>query len=92
MTQDRTSHLMITSQTRNHSDTEPTLKDPQSNSLLTLKYNLYFQMTEQSYPSLFTVTIGFTVCNSDCKPVSGEKLTQAISAIQGPFPNFLEQS
>ena len=29
------------------------------NSLLTFKCELLFQMTEQSYPSLFTLTIGF---------------------------------
>ena len=42
-------------------------------------------MTKQSYPCLFILTIRFIVCSFDCKPVSSEKLVQAISAIQGPF-------
>ena len=41
-----------------------------SYSLLTFKCELLLQMTKQSYPSLFTLTIGFIVCNSDCKPMS----------------------
>ena len=50
MTRNRTSHLLITSQTRNHQAAEPTMKNSRSNSLLTLKCELLFEMTEQSYP------------------------------------------
>ena len=78
---------MITSQIRNHSATKPTMENSRSNSLLTLKCEQLFQMTKQ----LFTLTIGFIPIsikrlfrNFDCKPVSSEKLAQAISAIQGP--------
>ena len=50
-------------------------------------------MTEQSYLSFFTLTIGFIpisikilFCNLDHKPMSlVKKLPQAISAVQGPF-------
>ena len=48
-------------------------------------------MTEQSYPCLFTLTIGFIsierlLCNFDYKPMSlVKKLAQAITAFQGPF-------
>ena len=52
------------------------MKYSQSNSLLTLKCELLFQMAEQSYPSLFTLTIGFIpisterlFCDFDYKPV-----------------------
>ena len=34
-------------------------ENSRSNSLLTLKSELLFQMTEQSYPRLLTLTIGF---------------------------------
>ena len=54
------------------------------NSLLTLKCELLFQMTEQSCLSLFTLTISFIpvsikrlLCDSDY--VSSEKLAQAIT-------------
>ena len=53
------------------------MKNSQFNSLLTLKCELLFQMTEQSYPSLFTLTIGFIpisikrlLSNFDYKPMS----------------------
>ena len=48
-----------------------------SNSLLTFECELLFQMTEQSYSSLFTLTIGFIqmsikrlLCDFDHKPMS----------------------
>ena len=48
------------------------MKNFQSDSLLTFKCELLFQMTEQSYPSLFTMTIRFIqiaiktlLCNFD---------------------------
>ena len=87
---------MITSQTRNHQATEPTMKNSRFNTLLALKCKLLFQMTEQSYPSLFTLTIGFIpisikrlLCNLDYKPVSSEKLALAVCAVQGPFRKSL---
>ena len=53
------------------------MKDSQSDSLLTLKCELLFQMIEQSCPSLLnTLTIGFIpisskrlLCNIDYKPM-----------------------
>ena len=49
-------------------------------------------MIKQSYPSLFTLTIGFIpvsikrlLCNFVYKPVSSEKLAKAFSGIQGSF-------
>ena len=67
------------------------MKNSQSNSVLTLKRELLFQMTKQSYPFLFTLTIGFIpisvkrlLCNFDYKSI--EKLAQVISAVQEPFP------
>ena len=65
MTGDRTSHLTITSQTQNHQATEPTMKNSRSDSLLILKCDPLFQMTKQSYHSLFTMRIDFIVCNFD---------------------------
>ena len=71
------------------------MKISQSNRLLILKCELLFQMTEQSYPSLYTLTIGFIpisvkrlLCNLDC--VSSENLAQAISAVQGQFLKLLK--
>ena len=52
-------------------------KNSRSNSLSTFKCELLFQMTKQSYSSLFTLTIGFIpmsikrlLCDFDYKPVS----------------------
>ena len=67
-------------------------ENSQSNSLLTFKCQLLFQMTAQSYPSMFTLIIGFMpmsikrlLCDFDYKSVSSKKLAQVISAVQGPF-------
>ena len=83
---------MITSQTRNHQAIEPTMKNSRLNGLMILKCELLFQITEQSYLSLFTLTDGFILisikrllCNIDYEPMSlTEKLAQAI-AFQGLF-------
>ena len=57
-------------------------------------------MTEQSYPSFFTLTISFILFKFQLKDffviltinhVSSEKLAQAISAVQGHFSNYLKQ-
>ena len=63
------------------------MKNSRSSSLLTVKCELLFQMTKQSYLYLFTLTIDFIVCNFDCKRMSlaSEKLAQTITAIQGSF-------
>ena len=61
-----------------------------SNSVLTFKCGLLFQMIEQSYSSLFTLTNGFNpmsikrlLCDFDY--VSSENFAQVISAVQGLF-------
>ena len=84
---------MITSQTRNHQATEPTIKSSRSNSLLlTLKCELLFQMTEQLYPSLFTLTIGFLVCNFDCKLMSlVRNWHRQLVLPRDHFSNYLKQ-
>ena len=63
--------------TRNHQAIEPTMKNSRLNGLMTLKCELFFQITEQSYLSLFTLTIGFILisvkrllCNIDYEPMS----------------------
>ena len=51
-------------------------------------------MTKQSYPSLFTLTIGVIVCNFDCEHMSLVKNLHrqlAVGAIQGPFPKLFKQ-
>ena len=67
-------------------------ENSRSNSLLTFKRELLFQMTQQSYSSFFTLTSGFIpmsikrfLCDFEYKPVSSEKLAQVISSIQGQF-------
>ena len=52
-------------------------ENSRSDNLLTFKCELLFQMTEQSYSSLFTLTIGFIpmsikrlLCDFDYKPMS----------------------
>ena len=63
-----------------------------SNSLLTLKCELLFQMTKQLYPSLFTLTIGFIVCNFDCKPMSlVRNWHRQLVLSRDYFGNYLEQ-
>ena len=90
---------MITSQTRKHQATEPTMKNSLSNSLLTLKCELLFQMTEQSYLSLFTMRIGFIPIsikrhfrNFDFKPMSIVKNRhKQLVLFRDYFSNNLEQ-
>ena len=53
-------------------------------------------MTEQSYTSLFTLTIGFVAMQikrllCDFTYVFSEKLAQVISAVQGLFLNLFKQ-
>ena len=72
--------------------TEPTTKISRFNSLLTLKCQLLFQMTEQSYPSLFTLTIGLIVCNLVCKPVSlVRNWHRQLVLSRDRFSNYLKQ-
>ena len=65
-------------------------ENSRSNSLLTFKCELLFQVTEQSYSSLFTLTIVLFQCQLEdffviLITVSSEKLAQVISAVQGLF-------
>ena len=67
-------------------------ENSRSNSLLTLKCELLFQTTEQSYSSLFTLTIGFIPMSIKrlLGDVSREKLAHEISAVQGLFLELFE--
>ena len=57
-----------------------------------MKCELLFQMTEQSYPSLFTLTIGFIVFNFDCKPMSLVKnWHRQLVLSRNHFSNYLRQ-
>ena len=75
------------------------MKNSRSNSLLTLKCELLFQMAEQSHPSLFTLTIGFIpisikriVCNLDYKPMSLMKnFHRKLVMSRDHFSNYLKQ-
>ena len=57
-------------------------ENSRSNSLLTFKCELFIQMTEQSYSSLLTLTIGFIpmsierlLCDFDYRPMSLVKIS-----------------
>ena len=70
------------------------MKNSRSNSLLTLKCELFFQMTKQSYRSLFTLTmtIGFIVCDFDCKPMSlVRNWHRQLVLSRDHFSNYLKQ-
>ena len=67
-------------------------ENSRSDSLLTFKCEVLFQMNEQSYSSLFTLTNSFIpmsikrlLCDFEYKPMSSEKLAQVISSVQGLF-------
>ena len=49
-------------------------------------------MAKQSYPSLFTLTIGFVVCNFDCKPMSLVRIWhRQLVLSRDHFSNYLKQ-
>ena len=49
-------------------------------------------MTKQSYPSLFTLTIGFSVCKFDCKPMSlVSNWHRQLVISRDHFSNYLKQ-
>ena len=71
---------------------EAMMKNSRSNSLLTSKCKLLFQMAKQSYPSLFTLTVGFVVCNLDCKPMFlVRNLHRQLVLSRDHFSNYLKQ-
>ena len=68
------------------------MKNSASNSLLTLKCELLLQMIKQLYFFLFTLAIGFIVCNCDCKPMSSVRnWHRQLVLSMDHFSNYLKQ-